>query len=220
MPDCGIATVAHPKARNRYRQCLPLSRKPPVSKRPSECSRRGCWEHRKGKASLGPFSEIVLSSVSTLPRISISANVSAFDRSAVSSPNWTLTTGTPSDVNVGVIVMVVQSNIKKKRGTDVNSPTPDPRDCREPMIPAAVRNSFDEGRALAGRSKTTDTSRSRAPVGAAANGEKRKKSPRTAVQTLQLTVRPGKFLFRMTPTSGFVRLRGRISAHAPEKNRV
>src|SRR5438034_2092726 len=33
-------------------------------------------------------------------------------------------------------------------------------------------------------------------------------------------VRPGKFLFRITRTSGFVRLRGRISAHAPEKNRV
>ena len=33
-------------------------------------------------------------------------------------------------------------------------------------------------------------------------------------------VRPGKFLFRITRTSGFVRLSGRISAHAPEKNRV
>jgi len=33
-------------------------------------------------------------------------------------------------------------------------------------------------------------------------------------------VRPGKFLFRITRTSGFVRLRGRISTHAPEKNRV
>src|SRR5206468_6322065 len=37
---------------------------------------------------------------------------------------------------------------------------------------------------------------------------------------VQIHVRPGKFLFRITPTSGFVRLRGRISAHAPEKNRV
>ena len=33
-------------------------------------------------------------------------------------------------------------------------------------------------------------------------------------------VRPRKFLFRITRTSGFVRLCGRISAHAPEKNRV
>src|SRR5437867_10924366 len=33
-------------------------------------------------------------------------------------------------------------------------------------------------------------------------------------------VRPGEFLFRITRTSGFVRLRGRICAHAPEKDRV
>jgi len=37
------------------------------------------------------------------------------------------------------------------------------------------------------------------------------------VQRTQSIVRPGKFLFRMTPTSGFVRLRGRISAHALRK---
>ena len=37
---------------------------------------------------------------------------------------------------------------------------------------------------------------------------------------VQIHVRSGNFLFGMTPTSGFVRLRGRISAHAPEKSRV